>query len=330
MDKFVPAFEDFLDLNRKILDTWKEVKGGSKKDPILRSFKRFNGTVFPMSHETHMEEVKAVFNTEYKRIFQNEADPLDDAWITNQNGKNIKLTFGDQKNCCLMISLIYERANILSNEADAMVNEQCGDDPDQSVIDEIENNYPELDYPDKYLLSLYTVFETTQGRAVKSKLATRIKAFKEALRILPVSGRDPSAMMGVFGNLIKSCGFDTSSMQMPDAEQIPDMIQKFAGGDMQNLLSGVIENFTRSGDFAEGARLTAEEASSGKYDKIFSQSAFGEQMKEVSKQMIKTGELTDCLQSPLGIQGTNDSSSIDDDCSDDCSDDFLEEEVIEN
>lgn len=307
MDKFVPVFEKFIEFNDEILAAWKEARVDSTDDQVTKRFKFYKKTIDPRTHETHMEVVKEAFNREYNRIFSS-SNVLDDDWLIERKKDKFRFTFGTQEKYSLMVSDIYKRAVDLSAEAEATIDEQCGDETNEDIIKDIEANFPEINYPDQYLLQLYSLFETTQGRAVKNKLSVRIKALRHELGETVASGGDPSAMMKIGTDLLKTMGMDTGNMKMPSAEDLPKLLQNFSGQDMQKFFSGALENFSKAGDLSAGVRLTAEEVREGKYGDLFNGSAMGEMVGLASQQVGATAQLQERLtEVPLA----DDSSSTD-------------------
>lgn len=313
MDKFVPAFEKFIEFNDEILTAWKATQVDSTDDQIIKRFKLFKKTIDPRTHDTHMEVIKEAFNQEYNRIFSS-SNVLDDEWLVNRKKDKLLFTFGTQEKYSLMVSDIYQRALDMSASAESIIDEQCGDETNEDIIKDIEDNFPEINYPDQYLLQLYSVFETTQGRAVKNKLNARIKALRHELGEITSSMGDPSSMMKIGTDLFKTMGetmgIDASNMNMPSAEDLPGLLQSFNGQDMQKFMSGALENFSKAGDLGAGARLTAEQVREGKYGDLFNGSAMGEMVSKASEQLgMTTGLQARLTEVPLADDGSSNDDS---------------------
>ena len=219
---FDDAYHKFFLINDKIFAVDRKTNLKVGKDAIFKAYAKFKSSYRGDTRTIHREIVNKIFEKFCVFIFQTNNNK-DDSWLTrNAVIFNFGEGFKDIKGVKLMVTGIYRKACRLRDSANEAIEEQCGglkgDDKEDMKL-QIEESYPELYYPDAYLLRLYELLSISiESPTYKKKLESRITFFRKELGLeetKPKTGLNN--MLNMVSGLMNNMG-----IKLPDGMELPD------------------------------------------------------------------------------------------------------------
>jgi hypothetical protein len=198
--------------------------GNQTTNPILRclnQYKKFYEKSEPIDHRPYFVET---FNKYRSYILKGYTF---DTWLTQNN---VFIQFGDGPKFNLnrlMLSACYNTALRLQSEAQKKVD---------GLPDIQDNNYPELIYPETFMLHLYRIFEQCcETEADKKKLAPLIAELEDVLGIDSGAVAESAPGTNGVGELIGTV-LNKFGVKPPPGSSMP------SNKEMQEVISGIFNN----------------------------------------------------------------------------------------
>lgn len=178
----------------------------------------------------------------------------DDTWLLENNvtfdlGKVI-----GEKYIKLMCSSIYLKARKLRDNANKNIDQQCKNlnkKKAEVMRNNLEDSYPEIYYPEAFLLKLYKVFScVNQNKVHEEHLKERIDYFNEELGLEESSNKKSnlSGFMGFATNMVKSMGIQLPE-NLPSEENLGKMVNNFMNSPQTKEIFGNV--FSGLGDLKD-------------------------------------------------------------------------------
>ena len=223
------------------LDTSKRLIGKSNAHTFFESYKgsfydEENRCIRQDTRSIHINRVFSVF-TVFQNYMKQENNPGNDNWLNVPN-KPVVIDFGagsPVKGIKIMVSEIYKFAVKQREAARNFIDSH--ENISEDIMEEMEDEHPELHWADAFLLKIYQLFETVSPTPELTKmLEDRIKFFKQKLCIEDGPPNVASGKGADIGGLVNVLQNTLSSIKLPEGEAMPN------GNQIGNVLNTMFSN----------------------------------------------------------------------------------------
>jgi hypothetical protein len=252
---------DFVALCSKILNTYRERNSFVKKrDPAIYALNKYKAVLDGTTADEHSDYFLSIFEDNRKHIINGTVITKDIKWLDEktfvQFGQGVLKKPDPEYR--IYLGTIFSRAKYLAESANTAL-------AGKEVDDEALQKYPELEYPDLFLLYLYRVFKSMMTNKDDIKAISKpISRLEEILdlssgedKALNETSNNPFAQLGGLGNMGGLLNSLMSSMapamanvssngaaenkEMPSTQDLSTIFNNLVNNPAtQNLLSKVV------------------------------------------------------------------------------------------
>lgn len=235
--------------------------GLESRNVVEKCYNEYKGCFRPDTQYIHFDIVSELYESIQYDMFSNSQTSEDnDTWLLENNvtfdlGKVI-----GEKYIKLMCSSVYLKARKLRDNANKNIDQQCKNlnkKKAEIMRNNLEDSYPEIYYPEAFLLKLYKVFQcVNQNKVHEENLKERINYFNEELGLEESSNKkgNLSGFMGFATNMVKNMGFQLPE-NLPSEENLGKMVNNFMNNQQtKEMISSVFSGLGDLKDIKDPAK----------------------------------------------------------------------------